>query len=83
MNEEKKIKTISDFCADKGISFQEFSNITGLSYSWVNRIKDGADISVVGLDTIIKVWKTTRDKYGAGNALVCQEWLDIPPFWEK
>lgn len=79
---EKKLSTIADFCKDKDLSLKEFSDMTNISYSKIMAIKDVTN-PYVGLQTIIKIWTATRDRYGAGNALACVEWLDLPKFWEK
>ena len=82
MTEKKKLITIAEYCSDKGLSIQDFSDMTGISYSRVFSIRHTVN-PVVSIEAIIKVWQATRDKYGAGNALSCTEWLDLPPFWDK
>lgn len=79
---EKKLSTIADFCRDKNITLKEFSDMTDVSYSMITAIKDVTNPEV-GLQTIIKIWTGTRDRYGDGNALACTEWLNLPRFWEK
>ena len=72
--------TLNDYIKEKGITAQEFSNITGISYSRLSVIKNVVNPKV-DLETVSKVYTGTRERFGEG--LSCFEWLDTPKFWEK
>lgn len=76
---KQKLITLNDYIIEKGMTAQDFSNMTGISYSRLASIKNVTN-PIVDLATIIKVYETTKKQYGKG--LRCQEWLSITPFWE-
>lgn len=72
--------TLNDYIVAKGITAQEFSNITGISYSRLASIKNVISPKV-DLETVSKVYEGTKKRFNEG--LACWEWLDTPKFWEK
>jgi DNA-binding Xre family transcriptional regulator len=74
-----KLITLNDYLVEKGISMQDFSHMTGISYSRLATLRYKTDPKV-DLDTIIKIYNATKEKFGTG--LSCTKWLSLPSFWE-
>ena len=74
------VTTLDTYLRKKGITMQEFSHITGICYSRLSAIRY-AENPNISLKNVIKIWQTTKDKFGEG--LTPQEYLNIPEFWIK
>lgn len=65
------MKTIREYCEEKEITVQELHNITGVSYSLLNKGKDDNDLLIenIRLQTVLKIWNGTKDRFGEDEAL--------------
>ena len=70
---KKNLITLAQFIKEQKMSTQKFCNETGLSYSYIARIKNTVNPKVE-VDTISKIYNST--------GLECHRWLDLPKFWE-
>ena len=70
---KEKLITLAEFIKELGITTQEFCNRTGMSYSYIARIKNDINPKVE-LETVIKIYEAT--------GLTCWRWLELPNFWE-
>jgi len=73
--------TLKQYILSKGISTQEFANMTGLSYSYIARIKNKKNPPVEHLKTIEKIAEATKKRFG--TPLRGEEWLDRPYLFIK
>jgi transcriptional regulator with XRE-family HTH domain len=72
--------TLQQYIEKKGITTQKFSNITGVSYSYLAKIKRVENPHTT-IDVIVKIFNGTKAEFGEG--LTAREWLDLPNAFTK